>query len=167
MNSFSQITPQIVTALTIAFTLTIIVYLAIIITIRPVPKTNDLIEGCFIIFGVGLIGACVGQISGLSRTPVAGTILPAVLTSIGGFGVYIFGNERATNRLVPTAVIIFVLGCYIAYLQSSVLRSAYDEINNCRILYAEAARSQAAGALQNTDQIFGEYCTKFMAKPSN
>jgi hypothetical protein len=164
MGYFIQILPHIITVLAIALFFGLFSFLCLYLIIKPTPTLTALTEAAFLIFAVGIVGSSIGIIGGLSRAPIAGTVLPAILTSIGGFAVYLFGGERAASRITPAAIVVFVFSSFIAFLQSSAIRSAYDELDFCRTLYAEAARSAAADALQNTDHIFGEYCSKVVSQ---
>jgi hypothetical protein len=158
-----QIVPQIGYVLIISLFFTLLSVLCLYVVIRPVPPLSSIVEAAFVIFSVGIIGSCVGIISGLSRAPIAGTVLPAILASVGAFGVYVFGSERASSKITPAAVVVFVMSCFIAFLQSAAIRGGYDELEFCRTQYAQAAISTSTNALKNIDQIFGEYCSKVVS----
>lgn len=159
-----QVLPYIFTVLIISLTFSLLSLLCLYLVIKPAPSISSAIEAALLIFSVGIIGSCIGIISGLSRSPIAGTVLPAILTLIGGFAVYVFGSEKSESRITPAAVVVFVMSCFIAFLQSAAIRSVYDEMEFCRTQFAEAARSASSNALENTDRLFGDYCNKVLSQ---
>ena len=49
-------------------------------------------------------GLAIGAIAGYSRTPMMGTLLPAVITLVGGLGAALVSGERAMRLLAAMAV---------------------------------------------------------------
>jgi len=67
------------------------------------------------VFTFSILGFVAGQIMGQSRTSVVGTIIPAVLTLLGGVAVYLVGTKGAraqstVSAMVSCFVIAFLLG---------------------------------------------------------
>lgn len=58
---------------------------------------------------IALLGYVAGYLTGLSRSPTVGTIVPAVLTLIGGFGVYLFDTEPKKRILIGYTIFLFAL----------------------------------------------------------
>ena len=58
---------------------------------------------------IALLGYVAGYLTGLSRSPTVGTIVPAVLTLIGGFGVYLFDVELKNRILIGYTIFLFAL----------------------------------------------------------
>jgi hypothetical protein len=77
---------------------------------------------------VGLVAFTAGLLTGLSRAPAVGTVLPAVLALIGGLNVYIFGTENKFKLVVGYCVSVFVfmllLGMQTGALQREHRREA-------------------------------------------
>jgi hypothetical protein len=56
---------------------------------------------------VALIGYIAGYLTGVSRAPAVGTIVPAILALMGGMNIYFFGTESRNRALVAYSVSIF------------------------------------------------------------
>lgn len=61
---------------------------------------------------VALAGYSTGFLTGLSRAPAVGNLLPAVLALIGGLSVYVFGAESKSRLLVGYCVCLLVLNVF-------------------------------------------------------
>ena len=66
---------------------------------------KELGESLIIILSISLIGGIVGDLSGSSQESVAGQLVPAVLTLIGAFGVYVFGQKRDSKDIINVAIL--------------------------------------------------------------
>ena len=64
----------------------------------------------FVSIGFSFLGLTMGLFTGLSMTPVVGTIVPAFLTFIGALITYIFfkENESLINRIIAIECLIFL-----------------------------------------------------------
>jgi hypothetical protein len=66
--------------------------------------------------GVGipitLIGYMSGYLTGLSRSPAVGNLLPAVLALIGGVSVYVFGSENKYRFVVGYCSTILIVSLF-------------------------------------------------------
>src|SRR4051794_2506403 len=56
-----------------------------------------------------LVALVAGYLTGSSRSPVVGTIIPAVLALFGGLNVYFFGIESKNRAIVGYSIFIFTL----------------------------------------------------------
>lgn len=83
----------------------------------------------FFSFPVGLIAYAAGLLTGLSRAPAVGSVLPAILALIGGLNIYVFGVESKFRVVVGYCVVILVfmlvLGIETGSLQRERQREAY------------------------------------------
>jgi hypothetical protein len=56
-----------------------------------------------------LIAFTAGYLTGISRAPAVGNVIPAVLALIGGLNIYLFGIEAKNRALVGYSVFLFSL----------------------------------------------------------
>ena len=83
------------------------------------------------IFTLSLLGITIGQLTALSRVAAMGTVLPAILTLVGGMVAYLVGVKRIRGqRLVCLAVIGLTLNLLVGGYWGSSSRIAFDEYNN-------------------------------------
>lgn len=61
----------------------------------------------------GFAALCVGWLAGNSSSPVLGTVLPAILTLLGGFLTFIFGQDQQARTFVLMGVPAIGLMLYI------------------------------------------------------
>lgn len=80
-----------------------------------------------IVFSFALLGLVVGVITGLSRQPAVHSVLPAVLTFVGGFVAYIVGSKDAQNReVIVTAMAAISINLLLGVLWGSEMRVISD-----------------------------------------
>lgn len=66
-------------------------------------------EYAFAYFAFALVGGVTGHLTGLSREPAVGAVLPAVLSLIGGFSIYIATTKEQSRALLIPSVIALSL----------------------------------------------------------
>ena len=92
---------------------------------------KEYISSFVAIFALSLLGITAGQLTGLSRTSAVGTVLPAVLTLVGGMVVYLVGVKRVrSQRLICLAVVGLTLNLLVGGYWGSSSRIAFDVYNN-------------------------------------
>lgn len=92
--------------------------------------------------GFSFLGLTIGVFSGLSMSPVVGTIVPAFLTFLGGFITYFFTKETGShiNRLIAIICLIIVPPSLIlGGLSGAKERKKYEETIELRALAKEKA----------------------------
>jgi hypothetical protein len=91
------------------------------------------IETIAVLVALSFIGIITGYLTGLSRTPVVGAVLPAVLTVIGGLVLFIVTREAPPEfrTLTATCTIALMLNLLLGSLWGSLSR---DDPNNLSIL---------------------------------
>jgi hypothetical protein len=64
----------------------------------------------YLAFGVpvGLLAFSSGFLTGLSRAPAVGSVMPAALALVGGLNIYAFGTETKYKVVIGYCVIVFV-----------------------------------------------------------
>jgi hypothetical protein len=85
---------------------------------------------------VALIGYSVGFLTGISRSPAVGTVIPAVLAIIGGLSVYAFGSDNKYKFVVGYSVSLLVVSLFYGVENGSSERESSREnrlINNFQL----------------------------------
>jgi hypothetical protein len=90
---------------------------------------------------MSVLGAIIGYLTGISRAPAVGNVLPAALTLVGGLLLYMFGKESQGGRQQVAAVSTFalVIGLLTGTLLGAEIR-ADDSLVTALALQQESAR---------------------------
>jgi hypothetical protein len=79
------------------------------------------------IFAFSALGFVTGHVMGISREPAVGTVVPAVLTLLGGVAVYLVGLKGAEAQAnVSAMVLCFAVALLVGSLFGSRMRIEYD-----------------------------------------
>ena len=76
------------------------------------------------------LGLTTGFLTGLSRAPAVGTVLPAVLSLLGGVAVILVNQSPAKAKLVSLAILVFAGGLLLGTSWGSSTRQSSDEFAN-------------------------------------
>ena len=76
-----------------------------------------IVLAAFSILGIG-----IGYLSGLSREPVGGEVLPAVLSLFAGLTVFLIGKDKADRVIVALSVFAFAVTLFVGSLWGSRMR---------------------------------------------
>ena len=68
------------------------------------------------------LGLVIGYTTAFSRDSAVGTVLPAVLTLIGGVSVVLMGKDEQARTLVCVCVLVFSAGLLIGITWGAVMR---------------------------------------------
>jgi hypothetical protein len=82
------------------------------------------------LFAISMLGAVTGLMSGLSRAPAMGAILPAVLGLVGGVTVYLVGRDIGDRLLVSLAIIALTFTLFIGGGWGASLRQASEDFRS-------------------------------------
>jgi hypothetical protein len=74
---------------------------------------------------ISLIGYIVGYLTGDSRSPVVGTIVPSILTVIGGLSIYVFGTDDKYKTIIGYNVLIFAFMLFYGVMIGTYDREGY------------------------------------------
>jgi len=82
-----------------------------------------------LILAFSFLGGVVGIFVGMSKTPVMGTVLPAVLTFITGLLAYLFGKENLAEwrPVIPNCIIAMMATVLFGSLMGSQVRGDYQQ----------------------------------------
>lgn len=75
------------------------------------------------------LGIVVGILTGSSRTPVVGSLLPALLTLLGASLAYLFGKESLAvwRPAIPYCLIALMLAALYGIFMGGTIRDAWEE----------------------------------------
>jgi hypothetical protein len=76
---------------------------------------------------VGLIAYAAGLLTGLSRAPALGTVLPAILALVAGLNVYIFGTDNKYKVVVGYCVVVLIFMLFLGIETGSFEREGQKE----------------------------------------
>ncbi|MDN3273460.1 hypothetical protein QWJ07_04335 [Frankia sp. RB7] len=76
---------------------------------------------------IALVGYSVGFLTGISRSPAIGNLLPAVLALIGGLSVYVFGTTTTYKALVGYCVSLLIVSLFYGTQTGSFEREVHRE----------------------------------------
>ena len=79
-----------------------------------------------------LLGLVAGYLTGLSREPAVGAVLPAALTLIGGVAAALIGNSHSRTLVLRVSglILAFSSGLFIGTAWGSAMRQAIDDFNS-------------------------------------
>lgn len=111
-----------------------------------------------VVFAMALLGITTGQMTGQSREPAVGAVLPAVLGLIGGISVYLVGSKDSQHQFaVSLAIIAFTINLLVGTFWGSHLRTQYESVLQSEEYLLDRARAEhnvALKKLQYEKQIF-------------
>lgn len=101
----------------------------LILKLRQKELKSAIVRWYLPVFSMSVVGLTVGLLAGNSRIPVVDVLVPAFLSLIGGFNVYLFSKKdqlRASASLISLVLALFlVIGIY-AGSDNRDKREAFD-----------------------------------------
>lgn len=83
---------------------------------------------------VVLLGYISGYLTGISRTAAVASVIPAVLTFVGGLSIYLFGYKSGAN-VIAAGYSVFLFGFSIFYgIQVGAFEREYEQTDRYIIL---------------------------------
>src|SRR5262249_17785226 len=76
---------------------------------------------------VSLVAFSAGFLTGISRAPAVGTVLPAILTLVAGLGVYVFGTDNRYKVVVGYCVSILIVMLFVGMQTGAFQREGQHE----------------------------------------
>ena len=74
-----------------------------------------------------MLGMVTGYLAGYSREPTLGTVLPSVLSLMGGLVVYLVGKESTSRVIVSVSMFVFALSLLIGCGWGAIMRGTVEE----------------------------------------
>lgn len=95
-----------------------------------------------VVLAFASLGIVTGLLAGFSRTSAMGAVLPAVLSLVGGLGIYLVGAEKADQGLVATCVIALSLNLLLGTLWGATLRDDFERESTSAMAGKRAALAE-------------------------
>jgi len=94
----------------------------------PSWQPRQLLDSSITLLSMALLGGVVGYLTGQSREPAIGAVLPAVLSLIGGLVLYILTNRAsaANHRIAACSTLVLVLNILVGAVWGATAREAHD-----------------------------------------
>ena len=89
-------------------------------------KQSARIEIAIVALGFSSLGIVAGYLTGLSRQPAVGDLIPAVLSLIGALAVYIVGKSKNSRRMVGAVIFILSVSLLLGTIWGAVTRTETD-----------------------------------------
>lgn len=74
-----------------------------------------------------ILGLVTGIITGHSREPTVGMVLPSVLSIFGGFAIYIIGKDASIRKLVSMCVFVLAFSLFLGIRWGAILRTEFEK----------------------------------------
>lgn len=100
--------------------LTAMIYLAV----RPKAERTEFVV---LLLAFTMLGIVAGYLTGFSRQPAVGAVLPAVLSLIGGLAVFLVGKDKASRLIVGLSVLAFSISLVLGTAWGAVMRDVAEE----------------------------------------
>lgn len=85
------------------------------------------VDSFLVVFSMGFLGVVAGLVTGQSRDPAVGTVLPAVLSLIGALTLYLIAAKAAgQQKLTAIVVIAFVVDFLVGVHWGAHSRDQYE-----------------------------------------
>ena len=90
----------------------------------PKEAKRDLV---LLLAAFSMLGLVTGYLTGFSRSPAVGTVLPAVLSLVAGLAVFLMGKDAASRTVVSLSVLIFSISLVLGTSWGALLRQTADD----------------------------------------
>lgn len=108
---------------------------------RPKEAKGDLL---MTLTAFSMLGLVTGYLTGFSRTPAVGAVLPAVLSLVAGLAVFMLGKDSAIRAIVSLSILIFSTSLVLGTTWGASLRQEWEEYP----LTLDAQKAQALMEVQ-------------------
>lgn len=70
-------------------------------------RINEIKQSVISSFVVSIVGLTLGNLSGNSKEPIMSVLIPAILTFISGFSIYLISTKKSINKGAALMVMVF------------------------------------------------------------
>ncbi|MBO0903778.1 hypothetical protein [Jiella sonneratiae] len=113
---------------------------------------------------IALVASTAGFIGGLSRVGVAGQVIAAALSLIGGLVTYLFGIDRSKGAVIPICAMVFSAALFLAYFKAADMRAEPERYAlwraQCLSMFSSKDLLNDPIASLVVDNSFGEICRR-------
>lgn len=108
--------------------------------VRPKQGKRDL---ALLLAAFSALGLVTGYLTGFSRSPAVGAVLPAVLSLVAGLAVFLLGKDVGSRAIVSLSVLIFSIGLLLGAGWGSVMRQTAEDYAICEQVLKQRALVEA------------------------
>lgn len=94
------------------------------VIVRPKEGRRELV---FVLAAFSMLGLVTGYLTGFSRSPAVGAVLPAVLSLVAGMAVFLMGKDAASRMIVALSVLIFSISLVIGTGWGATMRETAED----------------------------------------
>lgn len=80
-----------------------------------------------VVLAFSMLGMVTGYLTGFSREPAIGAVMPAVLSLMGGLLVFLVGKNKESRSIVSTAMFVFTFMLLLGSGWGAVMRDVAQE----------------------------------------
>lgn len=106
-------------------------------------KSGQRRELFFVVAAVSMLGIVTGYLAGFSRAPAIGTVLPAVLSLMGGLVIFLVGRNSESRVIVSVSILAFSLTLLIGGGWGAVMRDTAEQYKKSEIYLKQRAFIEA------------------------
>lgn len=110
-----------------------------IVFIRPKEKY---LEFSVLLAAFSMLGLAAGYLTGFSREPAVGAVLPAVLSLMGGVAVFLVGKNVTTRMIVGLSILIFSISLVLGTSWGAVMRQTAEDFRTSEIFLKQHALTE-------------------------
>ncbi|MGD9851837.1 MAG: hypothetical protein AB7T38_11260 [Nitrospirales bacterium] len=90
---------------------------------KNTPQRKDLF---LVLLAFAMLGIVTGYLTGFSRTPAIGAVVPAVLSLMGGLVVFLIGKNVESRSMICWAIFVFSFTLLVGSGWGAVMRGVHD-----------------------------------------
>ena len=92
--------------------------------VRPKEGKRDI---ALMLAAFSMLGVVTGYLTGFSRSPAIGAVLPAVLSLVAGLAVFLMGRDASSRTIVALCVLIFSIGLPLGTGWGALMRDTAED----------------------------------------
>jgi uncharacterized membrane protein len=100
-------------------------------------------ELLIVLTSFSMLGIVTGYLTGFSREPAVGAVLPAVLSLLGGLTVFVVGKSRENRGMVSLTMFVFSLMLLLGSSWGAVMRDVAEEYERSERFLAQQVYIEA------------------------
>jgi hypothetical protein len=91
-------------------------------------RSKESRESSFLVLlAFSMLGVVTGFLTGISRTAAVGLVLPAILSLVGGLGIFLIGTDPARRIIVSLSVFAFSVNLLVGSNCGAITRTIAEE----------------------------------------
>ncbi|MFC5302784.1 hypothetical protein [Azospira restricta] len=108
--------------------------------VLPKEGKRDLV---LVLAAFSMLGLVTGYLTGFSRSPAVGAVLPAVLSLVAGMAVFLMGKDAASRTIVALSVLIFSISLVLGTGWGATMRQTAEDYATSETVLKQRALVEA------------------------